>query len=152
MIRNIIIVLVGLAVIAGGVFYFYFQKNADSLPQDPVSNADLKSEEFLPIVYENGGISVTVTPEIVSEDAYEWQFKVAFDTHSGDLDYDIKNIMHLGNNGDLYEPLEWRGDPPGGHHLGGLLIFKPIEPMPSTLRLVMNDAEGVLVYTFEWEL
>lgn len=142
MIRNIIIVLVGLAVIAGGVFYFYQWRADDPLPQDSVS----------PVVYENGAITVTVTPEIVSEDAEQWQFKVAFDTHSEDLDYDIKNIMSLENNGDSYEPLEWRGDPPGGHHLGGLLIFKPIEPMPSKLRLVMDDAEGVLVYTFEWNL
>ncbi len=46
------------------------------------------------------------------------------DTHTVDLSEDLKDVSYLRSNGDEHRPIEWLGDPPGGHHRSGRLIFE----------------------------
>ena len=49
-------------------------------------------------------------------------------------------------------PMAWEGDPPGGHHRKGVLVFKPLDPMPATITLDVREVGGVADRTFTWNL
>lgn len=85
---------------------------------------------------EESGITITVEPKEVSPQSENWEFEVTLDTHSGDLDQDLKEVALLNN---LYKPIDWIGNPPGGHHRTGILLFKAVKPLPKTLELKIED-------------
>lgn len=94
---------------------------------------------------EMGAVNVTVTP--LSSSNYE----IILNTHSVELDYDLKEIVTLkDNNGKEYQPVSWSGDR-GGHHLSGELQFSTIDPQANAVFLTIRDIEDE-VLNLEWKL
>lgn len=100
---------------------------------------------------ERGAVAINVTPIALSSSVPEWKFDVALNTHSVELDWDMTRVASLVDDaGKVYAPQKWEGAL-GGHHREGVLIFKPIIPMPKSVELKI--AGGVEpVKSFAWSL
>ncbi len=101
-------------------------------------------------INEGGQLSVEVEPINFSFNA-QARFKVAFNTHQGNLDFDLTKkavLLDMANN--EYLPLEWQGGQ-GGHHLSGILIF-PIIKKTGQIKLIINDIYNVSEREFLWNL
>ena len=101
---------------------------------------------------DEGAVSVSVTPQDVSRTAGAWRFAVQFNTHTTPISQDLVADASLIGNDAEERPTAWEGDPPGGHHRRGVLVFQPINPVPSTLTLHFRDVGGVADRTFTWDL
>ena len=85
-----------------------------------------------------GDISITVTPQ-------EKGFYLQLDTHSTELDFDLEKIAIVTDErGADYGRPKWEGDPPGGHHRRGTLIFEKRLGREITLELTG-------LYKFTWK-
>ena len=105
------------------------------------------------LVRENteGTVMVAVTPQDVSKTSGTWRFAVQFNTHVTPITQDMVAVASLsGDKGTGERPAAWEGDPPGGHHRKGVLVFKPINPSPTTLTLHIREVGGVADRTFTW--
>lgn len=101
-----------------------------------------------------GAVEVSIQPENLSNDEnIEWTFAVSFDTHSEEMNDDVVNISVLrDSSGKEYTPREWRGDPPGGHHREGILVFKSITPQPDSISIVMKRRGEESERRFTWDV
>lgn len=98
-----------------------------------------------------GQVTVQVTPLALKADG--WTFQVVFDTHSVTLDHDVTAVAALvGPDGREHKPLAWNGDPAGGHHRKGVLVFAPLDPMPSAVALKLRNIGPVPERSFSWPL
>jgi len=97
------------------------------------------------------GVTVKATPTAVTGD--RWSFEIELETHSADLSDDlVKTASLVANDGAALSPLDWRGDPPGGHHRKGTLQFKAVEPPPARIELkIVRDGEPA-PRVFGWQL
>lgn len=137
------------AVISAVVFVAFVSLTA--LSTSPV-NAQLQPGGLdLSAKYNSGnGLEISAKP-VVSEDGIV--FDLSFSTHSGDLDYDFTKISELvDSEGRSYNPLQWNGPPPGGHHISGRLLFPPLEGRPADMSLVIRGVYDVPERVFKWEL
>ncbi|TAL49223.1 hypothetical protein EPN83_01650 [Patescibacteria group bacterium] len=99
-----------------------------------------------------GGVTITVKPQI-SKSAEFWNFEVTLSTHSVELNEDLVSTSTLiDENGKQYKPLSWQGDPPGGHHRGGVIRFNSINPPPERIELQIKNIGGIPLRSFEWSL
>lgn len=99
------------------------------------------------------GVSVSVAPTDVSPGAKTWTFKMALNTHSGDLSDDLTRTVKLVDSaGKEQPPLAWEGAAAGGHHRSGVLRFKPLSPRPDALQLRMVRPGEAAPRTFRWTL
>jgi len=81
------------------------------------------------------------------------KFKIVLNTHSGSLDFDLTNISLLVDGaGNSYEPLQWEGSPPGGHHRSGTVIFPKLKGNTGLIKLVIKNVSGKPESVFEWSL
>lgn len=98
--------------------------------------------------YQNG-ITFRVTPiDFGFENPVK--FEIIIDTHSGSLDFDLVKISFLEDNREnKYQPLDWQGSPPGGHHLSGILIFPKIDNQTKKITFTIQDFPPRI---FEWDL
>ncbi len=79
---------------------------------------------------------MAVTPQNLAASATSWDFKVALDTHSGELNDDlVKTAALLDDKGGRHVPVKWEGAGPGGHHRDGTLKFNAISPLPKAIEL-----------------
>ncbi len=108
----------------------------------------------LPTKENTGGqVMVSVTPQDLSTTADTWRFAVQFNTHVSPITQDLVAVTSLSNGKGAGEhPTAWEGDPPGGHHRHGVLVFKPIKPMPTAITLDIRQVGGVADRTFTWNL
>jgi hypothetical protein len=117
--------------------------SADSTPQEQ-NQLDTRIDD-------RNGVRI----EVFSDDfGYHEPFalSVRYDTHSGALDFKVNEISYLEDEqGTRYDPLRWQGDPPGGHHRSGKLIFAALKRRPASIRLVMENVYGV-TREFVWEI
>ena len=111
-----------------------------------------KSEPNLEtLTNEEGDVIVSVTPKALVQDS--WSFEVVLDTHSVDLDYDLRSLSFLvDQKGREYKAVLWEGDPPEGHHRKGILKFKPLSPTPAAFMLKVRNVGSVGERSFEWRL
>lgn len=80
-------------------------------------------------------------------------FKIQMSTHSVELNYDMVKLSTLKDDmGREYQALKWNGDPPAGHHRGGVLEFPAIAKGTKSITLYIKNIAGVPERTFEWKL
>lgn len=102
---------------------------------------------------DEGQVRVAVTPRDLSKTADAWRFAVQFNTHVTPITQDMVAVTSLSDGkGAGEQPTAWEGDPPGGHHRRGVLVFKPMNPMPATITLHIREVGGVADRTFTWNL
>ena len=100
-----------------------------------------------------GPVRVSVTPQSLSKAADAWRFEVRFNTHVMELTEDIVAVASLSDGKSALErPTAWDGDPPGGHHRKGVLVFKPLDRMPETITLHIREVGGIADRAFTWNL
>jgi len=81
-----------------------------------------------------------------------WEFQIAFNTHSQDLRDDVAKSATLVADGVVSTALEWRGDPPGGHHRKGVLRFKAPAGRPAAIELRLARQGETTPRVFRWKL
>ena len=100
-----------------------------------------------------GGVTVAVTPQNLAASARSWDFKVALDTHSQDLNDDlVRSAALLDDKGSRHPPVKWEGAGPGGHHREGTLTFKAISPLPAAIELQIQRPGESSPRSFRWQL
>lgn len=98
------------------------------------------------------GVVIDVQPLGLGADQEVWEFNVALNTHSVNLDYNLTEVAVLRcERGQEYKPVSWEGSPPGGHHRQGVLRFASLDHPSSFLELVIQDVAGVSERIFRWE-
>ena len=97
------------------------------------------------------GVTVKITPRTLA--AGTWEFEVVFDTHSQELTDDLEKTAVLVSDARAsHSPLQWQGDPPGGHHRKGVVQFKPVSPMPAAIELQIKRNGETAPRLFRWKL
>lgn len=106
-------------------------------------------KDFPVMVNEQAGISFEVKPLDFNFNE-QVKFEIKIDTHSGSLDFDLVKISFLEDDkGNKYQPLDWEGSSPGGHHRSGILIFPKINSQTKKINLIIQDVSPRF---FEWDL
>ena len=140
----LVVVAVAIATAAVGSLFALAQTTPPAA-QDNAAFAVRDSDE--------GAVKVSVTPQEVSKSAGAWRFAVQFNTHVTPISQDMVAVSSLTDEKGAEErPSAWEGDPPGGHHRRGVIVFQPISPTPSTLTLHIREVGGVADRTFTWNL
>jgi hypothetical protein len=99
------------------------------------------------------GVTVTVKPGSLAQDAKTWDFEIVLDTHSQDLGDDLpKAALLVDSDGRQYTPTAWDGAAPGGHHRKGVLRFKPVSPPPQAIELQIRRPGEASPRVFRWQL
>ena len=106
---------------------------------------------------EQGNVIVEVRPLNLNQASEALEFEVVMDTHSVDLSMDLAALSSLTTDtGAHAQVVSWDGTP-GGHHVGGKLIFYVMQDGKSmlegatTLTLTIIDVYAP-TRTFEWDL
>jgi hypothetical protein len=103
-----------------------------------------------PVATSAGGVTIKATPGALSGGI--WEFQIVFDTHSQDLRDEVAKSATLVADGVASAPLEWRGDPPGGHHRKGVLRFKAPPAPPAAIELRLSRLGEAEPRVFRWKL
>ncbi|MDO8658071.1 MAG: hypothetical protein Q7K55_04995 [Candidatus Levybacteria bacterium] len=78
-------------------------------------------------------------------------FEVTMETHTVELDKDLKNISVITDNkGNEYKPISWSGGS-GGHHINGNLVFPPFSKDAKSIKLVIKEIDN-FDRMFEWKV
>ena len=97
------------------------------------------------------GVTIKATPTAVTGE--RWSFEIELETHSGDLSDDlVKSASLAADDGAALSPLDWRGDPPGGHHRKGTLEFRAVGPPSAHIELKILRAGEPAPRVFGWQL
>lgn len=132
------------------------QGPVDTSPLAPAATVDPGSGD-LTRVDEQGQVVVEVRPTNLRDTAETLEFDVSLNTHTVDLSMDLAALSSLTTDtGKRALAASWDGTP-GGHHVGGKLIFYVMEDGKSilegatSLRLTIVDVYAPS-RTFEWQL
>lgn len=97
-------------------------------------------------------VTVDVRPEQLAN-GQPVKFLVRMNTHSVNLAEDMLAVSELRDNkGNTYQPLNWQGSPPGGHHRSGTLEFPKLEGTPKTVTLIIRNVSLVPERIFQWDI
>jgi hypothetical protein len=81
------------------------------------------------------------------------RFEIRMNTHSGNLGQDMIAVCTLKDNrGCEYQPTNWEGSPPSGHHRRGVLEFPALNGASESITLVIRDIANVPERIFEWSI
>lgn len=106
---------------------------------------------FTPQTNSEGTVTVEVTPVNVTQGYGQWRFDIVLNTHSVELDQDMTKIAFLKDDkGNIFQPTNWEGAPPGGHHREGILVFNSISPKTSSIQLIIQDIGEIPERKFNW--
>lgn len=134
------------------LFAISFPKNYEKVTLQQNNTTEKIVKTFSSQENEGGEVTVIVTPQIL-EVGKQPKFKLEFDTHSVNLDFDVSQVVALTDNRDRkYTNAIWEGSPPGGHHRNGILIFNEQLKETSKIKLVITDVAGIKERVFEWKL
>lgn len=95
---------------------------------------------------EAGAVTVKIDP--VRIDAAGAEFKVAFDTHSVDLDFDVARNATLTVADTPWTGATWSGDGPSGHHRAGTVRFAAAGPAQGAAVLNLGGLPGPVTATW----
>lgn len=144
---NFVIIIIFVAIVFLGI-RFLGDKNSNSAYKNEVAQAPTTAS-FDSKTNSEGEVSITVTPVNQSD----WSFEITLSTHSVDLGEDLTQVSILvDENGSEYKPIEWEGDPPGGHHREGVLRFGEITPQPQSIILFIRQIGDIDKRKFEWTI
>lgn len=153
---NYSIVVLVIIVVTFAVNIIFFNKDnvlviAQSDRDKSMENTNKNSQLETKYNSENN-LTIDVTPLDFSFDQ-PIKFEIGLNTHQGDLDANltIKTILE-DSQGNIYEPLNWEGDEPGGHHRSGVLNFPKLAGESDSLKLIINDLYDVPERVFLWQL
>ena len=107
----------------------------------------------LPARQDNQGQVIVSVAPFVTPGAETWRFDMQFTSHVSPITQNIAAVSVL-TDGQGHEeaPTAWQGDPPGGHHRKGVLLFKPLAPMPASITLKVRKIGSTPERTFTWKL
>lgn len=98
------------------------------------------------------GVRVEVVPVQVKP-GRQIRFEVRMSTHSVPLVQDLMAVSVLDDGiGNLIEPVNWEGSPPGGHHRRGILSFPELSDQMKMLTLIIKGVSGVEKRRFQWTI
>jgi hypothetical protein len=112
------------------------------------ANAGVGSRRLPTKTAEVNESAVQASPRRV--DARGAVINITLDTHSGDLDVDVRKRSTLTVGGESWPTVSYRGDNPGGHHREGTLRFDSGGPAIGSMRLVIKGLGGTV--KFSWRL
>jgi hypothetical protein len=100
-----------------------------------------------------GGVTIAVTPVVLSPTTDTWTFRVVFDTHSQQLDDDMaRSAVLVDAHGTKSLPTKWEGAAPGGHHREGVLHCNASGMHPGRIELHINRPAESSPRTFRWQM
>lgn len=144
------IIYMCIAIVIAALILYRFAGNP---PQSNKTTVETQKQNTLQSqTNSEGEITVKATPEKVSEDKKAWSFRILLDTHTGSIDEDlIKNATLVDNKGEKIMPIAWDGDPPGGHHREGVLVFDLFSQTPKSVTLILRSVGGIDERKFNWD-
>jgi hypothetical protein len=78
--------------------------------------------------------------QIESDDALA--FETGFNTHEGEFSFEMVDVVTLVSGNQVIAPIKWDGDPPGGHHIKGVLTF-PIISLSEESSLIVTGVNRI---------
>ena len=94
-----------------------------------------------------GSVTITVTPK----NLYQPTFEIVLDTHTDNLNKDLtKNTILIDDQGNMQKPVGWEGDPLGGHHRKGILLFNSFQEKSKLVTLKIQNVGQVQERSFTW--
>lgn len=109
------------------------------------------AQGFSPQTSNQSAVTIKVTPR--SLQGVAWEFEVVFDTHSQELKDDLlKGAVLVTADGTEVSPVDWKGDPPSGHHRKGVLVFNAVKPRPEVLELRISRSGESAPRSFKWDM
>lgn len=159
--KKTIIGIFSVLVVVGG-FVVYTMVRSASYANEPINASQtsslddgvLQAPNLPSKTSDENGVTVIVTPLLVSPDAATWEFDVVLSTHVQELGgYDLVKLATLvDENGNALKPISWAPDATEGHHIGGVLTFARIDPSSGTIAVKISDIGGEKERVFEWGL
>ncbi len=103
---------------------------------------------------EEASVTVQVTPlNLDDKSAAALDFKIALNTHSVDLSYDLTSLATLSSDaGEKVQPTKWDAPPGGGHHKEGTLSFPQLKNRGQSLTLTLRGIADVPERKFVWKV
>ncbi len=128
----------------------------EAYPAESKPGSDVSSTSRMPKlesrVDSRNGINIEVSSENFRIDK-PIEFSISFSTHVGDMRFDVGQIAYLVDSaGNTYKPIRWEGDPPGGHHRSGRLLFPALKGDTAEIELVMKNIYDIDERTFHWKI
>lgn len=120
------------------------------LVQSLAATGSLAAAPLAGVATSFGGVTVTATPGTLTGGI--WEFQLAFNTHSQELRDDPAKSASLVADGAVSKPLDWRGDPPGGHHRKGALRFMAPAGHAVAIELRLARPGEAEPRVFRWKL
>ncbi len=119
---------------------------------DPMETSAVVEFDLPAKVNDENSVSIEVEP-INFSFSRPAQFDISLTTHQGSLDFDLAQVSVLEDDkGNVYQPLNWEGSPPGGHHRNGTLSFPRLENRSRSIKLTIRDVYNAPERVFRWEL
>ncbi|MEJ7930213.1 hypothetical protein WG922_09520 [Ramlibacter sp. AN1015] len=97
---------------------------------------------------EAAGVKITVTPRVPA--GTNWTFTVVMDTHTGDLQDDLREAAVLVVDGTELRPVQWTA-PSGGHHREGELSFSVPGAQRGPIELRISRPGEPQPRVFHWD-
>jgi hypothetical protein len=117
--------------------------SAGAISQTPASAAAAQSSVA-------AGVTVKVTP-VVPTATGTLEFRIVFDTHSGELSDDLQRGATLTlADGRKLKATRWTGPDPGGHHREGVLAFDS-GPASGAVELSIERPGEAQPRIFRWQ-
>lgn len=139
--KRLLLFLIPIALVGASVVIFSGKRTIE----EPLKQANYETKQD-----SRGEITVEVAPVKLSR-GDKVVFRVLLDTHSVELNYDLKNLAVLSDDkGREYKPVSWNGEV-GGHHLSGTLVFPPLSRNVKSIRLTIKGVANI-ERTFVWSL
>ncbi|NOZ26654.1 MAG: hypothetical protein GXP39_01195 [Chloroflexi bacterium] len=111
------------------------------------------AQPFPARISDAGRVTVEIAPLNLDRPESTLHFRVAMNTHSVELDYDLTQLAVLRTDrGDEVAPVRWDGAR-GGHHVSGVLYFPTIDlDGAQWIEVVIRDVAGIPERVFRWDL